>query len=228
MGKKSGDAPLQTNKLRVLVMISGSGSNLQAIIDEVKNNQLDIELCAVVSDQTEAFGLDRAQQAKIPAIAVDYSAFESREDAEQSLASILDRLDPDLVVLAGFMRLLPASLVDRFAGKMLNIHPSLLPKFRGLNTYKRVLAAGDDWHGSTVHYVTPTLDSGPSIVQYRVRVREADTEDSLAQRVRQGEYIIYPTAIRWFAEGRLRLTDAGVELDGQLLDGPAQVEEEKT
>lgn len=205
---------------RTVVLVSGSGTNLQAIIDAVAAGSLAVELVAVLSDKPEAFGLERARRAGIPDIAVGYNTFAQRADAEHALAARLASLEPDIVVLAGFMRILPASVVEAHTGRMLNIHPSLLPKFRGLHTYRRALEAGETWHGSTVHFVTPELDAGPALIQYRVRIAPDDTEDSLAARVQQGEYRIYPRAIDWVATGRARLTDAGAELDGAILAAP--------
>lgn len=206
-----------------VVLVSGSGTNLQAIIDRVTSGELGITLSAVISDVPDAFGLERARRAGITAIAIDYRSFPDRATAETELARQLDELDPEIVVLAGFMRILPAELVSRYAGRMLNVHPSLLPRHRGLNTYARVLEAGDDWHGSTVHFVVPELDAGPSILQYRVRVGPADDVPSLQQRVQQGEYEIYPRAIDWLATGRLQLRSGEAWLDGQALGEPERV-----
>jgi phosphoribosylglycinamide formyltransferase-1 len=211
--------------LRTAVLISGSGTNLQAIIDAVLHDGLGIHLCAVLSDRPEATGLTRARTASIATRTIDYTTFDKRATAERRLASELAEFDPQLVILAGFMRIIPADLVEAFHGRMLNIHPSLLPKYRGLNTYHRAIEAGEAWHGSTVHYVIPELDSGPSIIQYRVPIHAGETETSLSDRVRHGEYIIYPRAIGWIADARLKLAEAGVELDGKILESPVVVEE---
>jgi phosphoribosylglycinamide formyltransferase-1 len=211
--------------LRTTVLISGGGTNLQAIINQVSSGELRIELQAVVSDRPGILGLERADKAGIPTRTVEYSKFASREKAEQALSANLRELEPDLLVLAGFMRILPATLVTEFHGRMLNIHPSLLPKFRGLDTYRRAIQARETWHGSTVHYVTPELDAGPSIIQYKVRVGSDETELSLSARVQQGEYIIYPRAIGWIADGRLQLKNDEVWLDGLPLSEPIVVEE---
>ncbi len=211
--------------LRTTVLISGGGTNLQAIINQVSSGELRIELQAVVSDRPGILGLERADKAGIPTRTVEYSKFASREKAEQALSANLRELEPDLLVLAGFMRILPATLVTEFHGRMLNIHPSLLPKFRGLDTYRRAIQARETWHGSTVHYVTPELDAGPSIIQYKVRVGPDETELSLSARVQQGEYIIYPRAIGWIADGRLQLKNDEVWLDGLPLSEPIVVEE---
>jgi len=210
---------------RTVVLISGSGTNLQAIIDATLNHEFAINLCAVISDRPEARGLDRARKAGIPTVTVDFADFETRDEAELKLTTELAVLAADLVVLAGFMRILPATLVANFQGRMLNIHPSLLPRYRGLHTYRQALESGDAWHGSTVHYVTPELDAGPSIIQYRVPIRADETEASLMARVQRGEYLIYPRAIGWFAAGRLALEDDGAWLDGRRLDAPVIVDE---
>jgi phosphoribosylglycinamide formyltransferase-1 len=211
--------------LKTVVLISGGGTNLQAIINQVVSGDLRINLQAVISDRPNILGLDRADKAGVPTRCIDYSTFADRETAEQALMQALDELDPQLVVLAGFMRILPASLVSQFSGRMLNIHPSLLPKFKGLQTYRRAIEAGETWHGSTVHFVTPELDAGPSILQYRVRLHPDETEDGLAARVQQGEYLIYPQAIGWIADRRLRLERDELWLDGLPLNEPVIVKE---
>lgn len=210
---------------RTVVMISGGGTNLQAIINETLAGELPINLFAVVSDRPGVLGLDRAEKAGIPTHVVDYRGIGEREAAERELSRTLDELDPELIVLAGFMRILPTPVVERHAGRMLNIHPSLLPKFRGLNTYRRALDAGEEWHGTTVHFVIPELDAGPPIIQYRVRIHPDETETSLQSRVQQGEYLIYPRAVGWFGAGRLRLRDGEVWLDGLPLAEPVVIDE---
>lgn len=211
--------------LRTAVLISGGGTNLQAIINQVGSGELRLNLQAVVSDRPGILGLERADKAGIPVRVVDYTKYTRRTDAEHALSAALRELESDLLVLAGFMRILPATLVTEFHGRMLNIHPSLLPKFRGLDTYRRAIQAKETWHGSTVHYVTPQLDAGPSIIQYKVRIQPDETELSLSTRVQQGEYIIYPRAIGWIAEGRLQLKNHEVWLDGLPLDEPIVLEE---
>ena len=161
-----------------------------------------------------------AIDAGIPALTLDYGAFAEPSEFHAATERLLGGLQPDLVVLAGFMRILPARLVQAFSGRMLNVHPSLLPKYPGLGTYRRVLDAGDPWHGSTVHFVTPELDAGPSSVQYRVRVRSNDDEVSLRERVVRGEHLIYPRAISWAVDGRLRLIGNEPWLDGARLTAP--------
>jgi phosphoribosylglycinamide formyltransferase-1 len=221
----NGDATGIGKGLRTAVLVSGGGTNLQAIIDQVRDGRLDIHLAAVLSDRPNARGLTRAREVGIPTRAIDYSRFGSRAEADVRLTSELESLAPELVVLAGFMRILPAATVNAFEGRMLNIHPSLLPKYRGLDTYRKVIQSGDNWHGSTVHFVTPDLDAGPGIIQYKIPVREHETEDSLCARVQQGEYIIYPRAIGWIANGRVVLENAVVHMDGAPLMAPVIQEE---
>jgi phosphoribosylglycinamide formyltransferase-1 len=215
----------QPARPRTAVLVSGGGTNLQAIIDAVDCGELDIDLVAVAADRPDAFGLKRAARAGIPQVAVDYADFENRRMAENELDQRLAEFSPDIVVLAGFMRILPESMVDRYLGRMLNVHPSLLPLYPGLDTYRRALAAGDKCHGSTVHFVTAELDAGPAIIQYRVEIAPDDTPESLAHRVQRGEYIVYPQAVSWLAEGRLRMIDGRAELDGRHLAAPVVVDE---
>jgi len=210
---------------RTVVLVSGNGSNLQAILDAAATGELSVEVVGVLSDRPGAYALERARSAGVPALTVDYRAAGSREAFGERLAAELDRLAPDLVVLAGFMRILPAAVVERFRGRMLNVHPSLLPLYPGLDTYRRALAAGDAWHGTTVHFVVPELDAGPAILQYRVRVAPGESEDALRQRVQRGEYLVYPRAIGWLASGRLVQRDGRAWLDGRPLDAPVVVDE---
>ena len=214
-------------RLRVAVLISGSGTNLQAIIDANVNGELGIEIVGVISDRPAAFGLQRATAAGIPAVPIDFKACADRADYDEQLEQALDRLAPDLVVLAGYMRILRTSTVNRYRGRMLNIHPSLLPAYPGLNTYARALEADEDWHGTTVHFVTPELDAGPAILQYRVRIRADETEAELRERVQRGEYMIYPEAIKWFAAARVAMRDGAVVLDGKPLAEPVVIDEQR-
>lgn len=212
--------------LKTVVLISGNGTNLQAIIDAQQAGQLPVSLASVLSDYPQANGLKRARTAGISTVVVDYRGCADRNEFNRKLHDELGTLQPELIVLAGFMRIISDELTEHYQGRMLNIHPSLLPKYPGLHTYRRVLETGDAWHGSTVHFVTPQLDAGPPIIQYRVRIRDAETEQSLAARVQAGEYIIYPRTIEWIAERRLDLRDDTVWLDGQALRQPVVVEEE--
>jgi len=211
---------------RTAVLVSGSGSNLQAIIDRQAAGQLPVSLAGVISDRPGVRALERAAAAGIPALTVDHGAFADRAAFDDELAATLERLQPEIVVLAGFMRILAAPLVDRWSGRMLNVHPSLLPLYPGLHTYQRALAAGDAWHGSTVHFVTRDLDAGPAIIRYRVRILPGDSEQTLAQRVQRGEYLVYPRAIGWLATGRLALRDGHAWLDGTALESPVTIDED--
>ncbi len=205
---------------RTVVLVSGSGTNLQAILDQVRAGRLPVQLVGVVSDRPDIRALARAAGAGLHARTVDFAAFPDRAHFDARLAAELDALDPQIIVLAGFMRILPPELVTHYAGRMLNVHPSLLPRYPGLHTYRRVLEAGDTQHGSTVHFVIPALDAGPAIIQFRVPIRPGETEDSLRARVQQGEYLIYPRAITWLAEGRTELRDGAAWLDGKRLAEP--------
>jgi|SRR5688572_17947446 len=211
---------------RVAVLISGEGSNLQALIDAERAGQLGARIVTVVSNRSAARGLERARAAGIEALHLAAARGQERVDYDTALAALLAPREPDLIVLAGFMRILGPKFVELHAGRMLNLHPSLLPKYPGLDTHRRVLEAGDEWHGATVHFVTDELDGGPPIIQYRLAVGAGDTADSLAQRVHEGEHIILPRAVSWFAAGRLRLAGGSVMLDGRALHEPVAIDEE--
>lgn len=204
-------------KKKIVVLISGQGSNLQAVIDAVGAQQIHAELSAVISDNPAAYGLERARQAHIPVVVLPYKTYNNAQDFQQALLDTLQTLNPDLIVLAGFMRILAPFVVAPFAGHMLNIHPSLLPRHPGLHTHERVLANEETEHGVTVHFVTSDLDAGPIIAQSKMPVLPSDTPDTLKERVHQLEHRLYPTIIEWFVAGRLQLTDAGVALDQRLL-----------
>lgn len=202
---------------RVVVLISGSGSNLQALIDGQQSGALDIVIEAVISNRPNVLGLARAEQAGIATKTLDHKAFDSREAFDQQLARDIDEYQPDLIVLAGFMRILTPEFVRHYLGKMLNIHPSLLPKYQGLHTHRRAIDAGDSEHGVTVHFVTEELDGGPPVIQAIVPILEGDTEESLAKRVQTQEHIIYPKAVQYFASGRLQMNTGKAILDGTAL-----------
>lgn len=204
-------------KTRVVVLISGSGSNLQALIDGKQNGELPIELVAVISNRPDVFGLERAQKANIPALLLDHKGFADRESFDQALMELIDSHSPDLVVLAGFMRILTPAFTQHYEGKMLNIHPSLLPKFQGLHTHQRAIDAGEARHGVTVHFVTAELDGGPAIVQASVPILAGDDAGRLAKRVQRQEHVIYPLAVKWFAEGNLHMENGKSVLNGELL-----------
>ncbi|AOE87045.1 phosphoribosylglycinamide formyltransferase [Pseudomonas sp. TCU-HL1] len=206
----------------VVVLISGSGSNLQALIDSVTGDDHPARIRAVISNRADAFGLERAKQAGIDTQVLDHKAYADREAFDAALIETIDAYSPRLVVLAGFMRILTPGFVRHYQGRLLNIHPSLLPKHKGLHTHQRALEAGDSEHGCSVHFVTEELDGGPLVVQALIPVESDDSPESLAQRVHVQEHRIYPLAMRWFAEGRLRLGPNGAELDGQALPSCGQ------
>jgi len=201
----------QQHPLAVVVLISGSGTNLQAIIDAAAND-LPIDIRAVISNRPGAYGLERARKAGIPTEVLDHTQFPDRESFDAELARLIDSHEPHLVVLAGFMRILTPGFVNHYAGRMLNIHPSLLPCFPGLHTHEQALAMGVKVHGATVHFVTAELDHGPIVLQAAIEVRQGDTPDSLAGRLLTQEHVIYPRAVRWFVEGRLRVEQGVVRV----------------
>ncbi len=205
-----------SDSCRIVVLISGSGSNLQAFIDAAEN-RLGGDVVAVISNRADAYGLERAQRAGIATAVIDHTGFASREDFDDALREQIDSFRPDLVILAGFMRILTPGFVRHFTGRMLNIHPSLLPKYPGLNTHQRAIDAGDDQAGATVHFVTEDLDGGPAIIQAKVPILPGDSAELLAARILEQEHQIYPLAAQWFAQGRLVLKGNEVQLDGQIL-----------
>ncbi|MGJ7461108.1 phosphoribosylglycinamide formyltransferase [Halomonas sp. MA07-2] len=202
---------------RVVVLISGSGSNLQALIDEQTHDRLGGEIVAVISNQPTAFGLIRAKEAGIDAVVLPHREYDSREAYDGALIKVIERHEPDLIVLAGFMRILTPRFVQRFLGRMLNIHPSLLPAYQGLHTHARALADGVAEHGCSVHFVTEELDGGPVVIQAAVEVAEGETEATLKEKVHAREHLIYPIAVKWCLEGRLQFTPEGATLDGMPL-----------
>ncbi len=205
---------------RVAVLISGSGTNLQSFIDHQQAGNADYVLSHVFSNRPDAYGLTRAQQAGIPADCIDHTTFADRTTFDQAVANCLDAHAPDLLILAGYMRILSEAFVDRFAGRILNIHPALLPLYPGLDTHERVLAAGDRFHGSTVHFVTAELDGGPRILQGRLEVGLTSDADELRHRVQSLEHVIYPRVADWFAQGRLAMRHGAAWLDDAELVEP--------
>jgi len=199
----------------IVVLISGRGSNLQSIIDKARDGSLAVEVRAVISNEPDAFGLERARRAGITTRVLNHRDFKSREDFDDALMALVDGFEPGLVVLAGFMRILTPGFVSHYAGRLMNIHPSLLPEFPGLDTHQRAIDAGVAEHGVSVHFVTPSLDGGPVIIQARVPVRKHDDAEALAARVLEQEHVVYPKAIGWFAEGRLSIDGDRVLLDGE-------------
>lgn len=202
---------------KLVILISGSGSNLQAFIDAIQQQTLDAHISLVISNKAGVKGLERAQAAGISTAVLEHQSFADRSAFDQALMALIDRQQADAVILAGFMRILTPAFVSHYAGKLFNIHPSLLPSYPGLHTHQRALDSGDREAGASVHFVVPELDAGPLVIQARVPVLPGDDADSLARRVLAKEHIIYPMAIRWFLEKRLRLTPNGAELDHSLL-----------
>lgn len=198
-----------TQRKRTAVLISGSGSNLQALIDAAAKPDYPARIHLVISNKPDAYGLERAKKAGIPTAILDHRGYSTREDYDAALHALLQKHETEIVCLAGFMRILTAGFTAEWQGRMLNIHPSLLPSYRGLHTHARALADGVRIHGCTVHFVVPELDAGPIIAQAAVPVLATDTEDSLAARVLEKEHIIYPNALRWLADGSMRLGGTG-------------------
>jgi phosphoribosylglycinamide formyltransferase 1 len=209
---------ISQNSCRTLVLLSGSGSNLQALIEGQQQGKLPIDICAVISNRADAFGLVRATEAGIATECLDHRLYSSRESFDRQLLDTIACYTPELIILAGFMRVLTGAFVRHYKGRMLNIHPSLLPKYPGLNTHQRVLDNGEKQHGVTVHFVTEELDGGPAVIQAVIPVLDGDNADSLKQRIQRQEHLIYPMAVNWFASGRLQMvSDTKVLLDGKIL-----------
>jgi phosphoribosylglycinamide formyltransferase-1 len=190
-------------KLPIVILISGKGSNLQAIIDAINAQQLDAEIRAVISNRADAYGLERAKQANIPTQVLLNSVAISKQNYDHELQKIIDSYQPALIILAGFMRILTPEFVRHFSGKIINIHPSLLPNYPGLHTHQRVIQAGDKEHGVTVHWVTDDLDAGPIIAQVKIPVDPADTPETLKAKIHREEHKLYPQMIQWVADGKL-------------------------
>lgn len=208
------------NRCKTAILISGSGTNLQAFIDAVQEGNLDLALTVVFSNNPDAYGLTRAEQAGIPTACIQPVDFPDRESFDHAVIAELDRFGPDLLILAGFMRILSPVFVAHYAGKILNIHPALLPLYPGLNTHQRVLDAGDQWHGSTVHFVTEELDRGPRILQGRLEVVTGESADELAARIQEIEHLIYPQAAGWVGSGKVELRHGHSWVDGKKADEP--------
>ena len=207
-------------KLRLAVLISGRGSNLLAIAQRCREGRLDAEIVRVLSDRGDAAGLAAAAALGLDTVVIERGDFSSREAFEVALTEAIDGSGAELVLLAGFMRILSAAFAQKYVGRLLNIHPSLLPNYRGLDTHQRVLEAGDSQHGASVHFVTGQLDAGPVLCQGRIAVVVADTPESLAARVLAVEHRIYPLAISLIAAGRVQLSGEAILLDGRVLLAP--------
>ncbi len=212
-------------KARTVILISGRGSNMLSLVAAAQSGRCHIDIVAVISNRPQAAGLALAEQAGITTRCIDHSTFASRAAFDAQLAACIDEYQPDLVILAGFMRILGEDFTRQFEGRMLNIHPSLLPKYPGLNTHQRALDAGDSEHGASIHFVTAELDGGPVALQSVVPVLEEDDADSLAARVLRTEHPLYCMAADWFGRGRLRMEGQQCLLDGQRLQQPVRLRE---
>lgn len=204
----------------LVVLISGDGSNLQAIIDAIKARQIDARIDAVISNVADAGGLERARRENIPTHVIDHKDYGSRESFDAAMIEIIDAVEPQLVILAGFMRILSELFIRHYAGRLINIHPSLLPRYKGLNTHQQAIDNKDKIHGASVHYVSHELDSGPVVLQTEVDVDASDDAATLAARVLRQEHIIYPMAIKLHLDGRIQLDDERLLLDGNEMKTP--------
>lgn len=211
---------MSSKSCNTAILISGSGTNLQSFIDDVASGELELSLSIVFTNRANAYGLTRARDAGIATACIEHRDYADRQSFDRAVAQMLDKAEPELLLLAGYMRILSPWFVNHYAGRILNIHPALLPAFPGLDTHQRVLDSGDTWHGSTVHFVTDDLDAGPRILQGRLTVDTDESADELATRVQAIEHQIYPQAANWFANGRLAYHDAAAWLDDKRLDEP--------
>ncbi len=211
-----------TKNCTAVVLISGGGSNLQAFIDQVSAGKLDLDIALVISNVANAYGLTRAEEAGIEHDCINHKDFDSRLAFDQALMARIDQARPDIVILAGFMRILTPEFVNHYANRLVNIHPSLLPKFTGVNTHQRAIDAGEAWHGASIHFVIPELDAGPVILQGRLPINADDNADSLQQRIHKIEHQLYPQAVKWFSEGRLSIDHGKVLLDGETSETQLQ------
>ena len=199
-----------------VVLISGNGSNLQSIIDNAKS--IDLTICCVFSNKMDAFGLKRAAKVGIPCVALEETLFDSKLGFDQEIMKVIDNYQAEVIILAGYMRILSADFISKYSGKILNIHPSLLPKFPGLNTHQRAIDASETKHGASVHFVTEEVDGGPVIAQQSVNIDSTDTPQTLAKKVLEKEHILYPQVIHWYTQGRLKLlNNKTVILDRQSI-----------
>ena len=199
-----------------VVLISGNGSNLQSIIDNASG--IDLNISCVISSNSDAYGLKRAEKAGIATAVIDHQLFDSRFKADKEIMKVIDDSRAVVIILAGYLRILSPEFIEKYLGKILNIHPSLLPKFKGLNTHQRAIDAAEKIHGASVHFVTEELDGGPIIAQSSVEIDSADNAKSLASKVLNIEHVLYPKTIRWYTQGRIKLIgDNSVQLDGQII-----------
>jgi phosphoribosylglycinamide formyltransferase-1 len=210
--------------LKTAILVSGSGTNLQSFIDQVADRRVDLDIVLVFSNRKDAYGLTRANSAGIQTACIEHGDYEDRELFDRAVAAKLDESEPELIILAGFMRILSPWFVRHFEGRILNIHPALLPRYPGRNTHVRVLEAGDAQHGSTVHFVTEELDGGPGILAGRIAIKPGETADELQARVLAVEHQIYPQAAQLFAEGRIEYRQGKTWMDGETLTSPVIVD----
>lgn len=215
-------------KPKAVVLISGAGSNLQAIINAINVGKLDLDIQSVISNNKDAGGLLLASKNGLNSEFIDHRRYADRLDYDHALIKSIDAKQIQIVVLAGFMRILSDEFVNHYLGQLINIHPSLLPEFKGLNTHQRAIDAGCKHHGASVHFVTPTLDDGPVIVQEKLEIKPNDTAESLAQRVLNIEHQIYPLALQWLVQGRVELKDSGIYFDSKPLTTPQILSETQT
>ena len=215
----------QIKKIKLVVMISGEGTNLQALINAQKERKISTQIMAVITDNKDAYGIKRAKKNNIPTFFFDQRNFDTKDEFYLNIVREIKKLNPDLIVLAGFMKILNKDFINAFPYKILNIHPSILPKFKGLNTHKRVLESGVKYHGATVHFVEENLDSGPIIMQYKLAVNKNDDEETLRNRVHKGEYLILVETIKLFIMKDLKIDNNSIIIDGVPLHNPILYEE---
>lgn len=211
---------------KIVVLISGQGTNLQAIIDACEGGIIPAQVVSVISNKSNAFGLVRAQQRNIPTQVFERKNFSTNQEMDQCIGNYIESIEADLIVLAGYMKILTAQFTQRFAGKILNIHPSLLPKYPGLNTYQQALDADEKEHGTTVHFVNEDVDAGAIVLQAKVPIFAEDTVLDIEERVKEQELRIYPLVVKWFAENRLKLVNGNAYLDEQALPKQGYATEE--
>ena len=201
------------SKMKAVILLSGNGSNFKNILDRVKDGYLNMEICAVISDNEKAYGLQRAKDEKI-------KTFSLKDNINDDLKKILDKINLDLIILAGYMKILSPEIVEKYHGKILNIHPSLLPKYKGINTHQRAINDKESFHGATVHFVTDKLDEGPLILQQKVKIDKKDTVETLKEKVHRAEYSIYPLVIKWYTDGYLQQRENYFLFKGAKIESP--------
>jgi phosphoribosylglycinamide formyltransferase-1 len=223
-GRAQGAVSVMSENFRATVLISGNGSNLQALIDAREAGRLDLDIIHVISNVAGARGLQRAEQAGIATSVLEHGRFADRNEFDRALAVLMAVGEPDLVVLAGFMRIIGPAVLEPFAGRMINLHPALLPKFRGTDTYQRAIDAGETTHGASIHFVTEELDGGPVIAQVVIPILPDDDADSLAARLGPMEHRLVVATVEFFTRHRVECSDGYVKVDGNRLAGPLQLE----